>query len=186
MTKEQFLSELKKSLLSLPTDERNDILHDYEEYFTMGIRDGKTEEEIATSLGTPEQIGKELAAVHHVETVDGSDSTGNFFRALWAVVGLGFFNLIIVLGPFIALAALIFSGWAVSILFTLAPVGVIVNIVIHPEIFEPYNLFFSIGLAGMGLFIGILMYYLTRWVKKGFVKYFKFNVRMVKGGLKHA
>lgn len=186
MTREQFLSGLKKSIMSLPADERIDIVHDYEEYFTLGLHDGKTEEEIAASLGSPEQIGKELAAVHRVKTVDGSDSTGNFFRALWAVIGLGFFNLVIVLGPFIALAAIIISGWAVSISFTLSPVGVLINTVIYPEIFEPYNLFFSIGLAGIGLFIGIMMYYLTRWVKKVFIKYFKFNVRMVKGGMKRA
>lgn len=184
MRKEHFLAELKRAITSLPPEEQNEILLDYEEYFTIGKQDGKTEEEIAISLGSPEQIGKELTAVHHVQSAEGS--TGNFFRALWAVVGLGFFNLVIVLGPFIAIALCVAAGWIVAVSFTLAPIGVLLNTVIHPQIFELYNLFFSVGLAGVGLLIGVLMFYATNWLKRAFVQYFKFNVRMVKGGMKHA
>jgi len=183
--KDQFLFRLKKALKSFPVEEQNDILNDYEEYFSNGVKDGKTEEEIAASLGSPEQLGKELTAMHHVENVEGRNTTSNFFRALWAVIGLGFFNLVIVLGPFLALASIIIAGWIVSITFVLAPVGVLINTVLYPEIFAAYNMFFSIGLTGLGLLIGISMYYVTIWMKNKFIQYFKFNVRMVKGGMNH-
>lgn len=186
MNQGQFLSKLKEAIQTLPQAERDDILYDYEEYFSNGLADGKTEEEISASLGSPEQLGKELSAVYYVDAVQDNGTTGNFFRAFWAVISISFFNLLIVAGPLIALAALLFSGWVVAVSFSLTLVGVLINTLIYPEIFEPFNLFLSTGLTGAGLLIGIGMYAVTGWMKRWFVKYFQFNVRMVKGGMKHA
>ncbi len=186
MRKEQFISRLRAVLGGLPSDEKNDILNDYEEYFSMGLQNGETEEEIAASLGSPEQLGKELSAVHHVEIAEDTSSAGSFFRALWAVIGLSFFNLIIVLGPFLALAGVLIAGWIVAVSFTLSPVGVLINTAIYPEVFELFNLFFTLALAGLGLLVGRWMFSLTVWMKNMFVRYFKYNLRMVKGGMKNA
>lgn len=186
MDKRQFLSKLEKAILTLPRNERDDILYDYEEYFSNGLADGKTEEEISSSLGSPEQLGKELSAVYYVDAVQESGTTRNFFRAFWAVISLSFFNLLIVAGPLIALASLLFAGWVVAVSFSLTLVGVLINTLIYPEIFEAFNIFISIGLTGAGLLIGICMYAVTGWMKHWFVKYFQFNVRMVKGGMKYA
>lgn len=35
--KENYINELRNSLKSLPSDERKDILYDYEEHFQMGL-----------------------------------------------------------------------------------------------------------------------------------------------------
>lgn len=186
MTKEQFLSKLDASLNKLPSQEKQDILQDFEEHFAMGLAEGKTEEQIAESLGSPQQIAKDLIATYHVEKVEATATTANIFRAVWAVIGLGFFNLVIVLGPFIALVALIVAGWTVAGAFIVSPLLVIINTVMYPEIFQFFDLFFSIGLTGLGLFIAIGMYFATRAVTSGFVRYLKFNVRVVKGGMKDA
>ncbi|MDW0116015.1 DUF4097 family beta strand repeat-containing protein [Sporosarcina thermotolerans] len=60
MTENQFIMELEQALKRLPTEERNDILQDIREYFSNGKADGKTETEIASSLGTPDKIAAEL------------------------------------------------------------------------------------------------------------------------------
>lgn len=60
MTENQFINELENALKRLPTDERNDILQDIREYFSDGREDGKAEEEIAASLGSPAKIAAEL------------------------------------------------------------------------------------------------------------------------------
>ena len=60
MTEKQFISELENAMRQLPGEERNDILHDIREYFTNGREDGKTESEIANSLGSPAKIAEEL------------------------------------------------------------------------------------------------------------------------------
>ena len=60
MTENQFIVELENALKQLSSEERNDILQDIREYFTNGREDGKTEREIADSLGSPEKIAEEL------------------------------------------------------------------------------------------------------------------------------
>lgn len=61
MTEQQFLYELELALTSLPAEERNDILSDIKEYFSNGREDGKSDREIAASLGSPKEIAEELS-----------------------------------------------------------------------------------------------------------------------------
>ncbi|MBP0724987.1 DUF1700 domain-containing protein [Bacillus sp. RG28] len=184
MNKEKFLKQLNLSLKKLSSNERHDILQDYEEHFAIGLEEGKTEEEIASSLGSPTQIAKELLASYHLEKVEATVTTGNIIRAVWAVIGLGFFNLVIVLGPFLALLALLLSGWVMGIGFVLAPLLVLIDAVVNFGTFEFFSLFISLALCGIGLFILIGMLPVTKSVVNGFVRYLKYNASIVKGGLK--
>lgn len=70
MTEQQFLRELELALTKLPTDERNDILSDIKEYFRNGREDGKTEIDIASSLGSPKEIAQELLENHVPEKIE--------------------------------------------------------------------------------------------------------------------
>ena len=67
MTENQFISEFETALKRLPAEERNDIIQDIKEYFTNGREDGKSESEIAASLGSPEKIADELLASYSFE-----------------------------------------------------------------------------------------------------------------------
>ncbi|WP_066073885.1 DUF1700 domain-containing protein [Neobacillus soli] len=184
MTKEQFLKQLDSALSRLSTVERQDILQDYIEHFDIGLEEGKTEVQIAASLGSPNQIAKELLASYHLEKVETTASAGNIFRAVWAAIGLGFFNLVIVLGPFVALLGVFVAGWATGAAFICSPLLVLVNAVINPDTFLLFDVFISMALCGIGLFIAIGMYFATKALTRGFVRYLKFNVTLVKGGLK--
>ena len=62
MTENQFISELETAISRLPEEERNDILIDIREYFSNGREDGKTDDEIASSLGSPVKIAEDLLA----------------------------------------------------------------------------------------------------------------------------
>jgi uncharacterized membrane protein len=182
MNKEQFLKQLNESLKRLSLEEQEDILQDYEEYFAIGMEKGKTEQEISTSLGNPKQISKELLASYHLGQVEQSTSAGNVMRAVWAVIGSGFFNLVIVLGPFMALVGVVIAGWASAIAFILAPFGVIFSLAVGN--FQLFDLFFAFGLSGIGIFIAMGMFVATSALTKGFIRYLKFNASLVKGGLK--
>ncbi len=185
MTEKGFLNELDSALKRISLEERQDILSDYQEHFIIGKEAGKTEEQIVEALGSPSKIAKELLALYHLEKAEINHTTGNMFRAVWAAIGLGFFNLIIVLGPFIALLGIIFAGWVSGLAFAISPLLVFVNIVISPGTFELSDLFISLTFSGFGLFIIIGMYYVTKLLNKGFMRYLKFNTSLVKGGLKH-
>ena len=67
MTENQFISELETALKRLPAEERNDIIQDIREYFTDGREDGKSESEIAASLGSPANIAEELLGSYSFE-----------------------------------------------------------------------------------------------------------------------
>lgn len=186
MNKSEFFAELEAPLKDLISSERIDVIRDFEEHFIIGLEEGKSEEEISAALGSPEKIAKELLATYHIERVETTVTTGNVFRAVWAVIGLGFFNLVIVLGPFMALAGIVFAGWITSIAFITSPLLVIFGSVIFIGSFVLFDLFLSIGLAGLGLFIAIGMFFVTRLLISGLVKYLKFNVDFVKRGMEHA
>lgn len=183
MNKETFIQQLHSSLKKLAEDERQDIIQDYEEYFNIGLEEGKTEEQISDALGDPNQIAKELLASYHLNRVEKSASAGNIMRAVWAVIGLGFFNFVIVLGPFIALVGIVVAGWAVAIGFILSPIGALMNVVIGS--FRLFDLFLSLGLCGLGIFVGIGMFVATKALGNGFIRYLQYNVSLVKGGIKH-
>lgn len=185
MTEREFLNELDSALRRIALEERQDILSDYREHFTIGKEAGKTEEQIAAALGSPNKIAKELLALYHLEKAQTNHTTGNIFRAVWAAIGLGFLNLIIVLGPFMALLGVVFAGWISGVMFVLSPLLVLVSTVIYPDGSELSDLFISLTLSGIGLFIIIGMYYVTKILNKGFMRYLKFNISLVKGGLKH-
>lgn len=182
MTKEQFLKQLDASLHKLSKSERQDILQDYTEHFTIGLEEGKTEEEIAASLGSPSQIASELLASYHLEK---KSSAGNIIRSVWTAIGLGFFNLVIVLGPFIGLVGVIFGLWAAGATLTLTPLIVLVSAIINPGTTQFYDFFFSLACCGLGLFLIIGMIFVSKFFLKGVVRYLKFNVSLVKGGLKN-
>ncbi|APB38012.1 MULTISPECIES: HAAS signaling domain-containing protein [Heyndrickxia] len=185
MNKKQFLSKLESSLKNLPANERQDILQDFEEHFAIGLQEGKTEEQMSASLGSPHQIAKDMVAAYHLERVETKATFGNILRAVWATIGLGFFNLVIVLGPFIALAGIIFSGWITGIVFLASPFLFLINILLYPETFTLFYLFVSIATCGIGFFVVIGMYFATRTLMQGFIRYLRWNVNLIKGGLKN-
>lgn len=185
MNREQFMRSLERNLKKLRQEERQDILQDFAEHFDIGIENGKTEEEIAASLGSPQQIAKELLAQHYIKEAESTYSAGNILKAAWASLSLGFFNFTIVLGPLVALFALVFSGWVIGITFLAAPLLVVFKLIVHTEAFHIFDLFISLTMCGLGILISLGMMYVSRMVFQWFARYLRFNIKLVKGGLKH-
>src|SRR5690625_7953112 len=100
-------------------------------------------------------------ATFHIGQVESNVSAVNIVRAVWADIGLSFFNLIIVLGPFIAVVAIIFAGWVTSISFVASPLLFVFNTIIYPQYFIAIALYFSVGLCGLVVFICVGMYFST-------------------------
>ncbi|MGG4393630.1 DUF1700 domain-containing protein [Paenibacillus thiaminolyticus] len=84
MHKEYFLLKLKYGLMSLPAEDRDEILAEYSAHFAFGEQQGRTEEEIARELGDPEELAVELLGAR-----DEGDSGGN---EGWAEQPAGFYR----------------------------------------------------------------------------------------------
>ena len=189
MDKVQFLTRLKRSLSRLPENEKKEILYDYEEHFRTGLDEGKTEEEIARSLGNPNVLGK----LFHIDALleEGREGkhAGAVVRAVFASLGLGFFNIIFILGPFSALLAGLISLWASAASLALSGLAVILSLILQPLLpafidFGGLNIAFAIfaavGASALGLLALIGMVYITRWFLLITEKYIRFNLRIIK------
>ena len=56
MNKKDFINKLSSYLAGVPVEERQDVINDFEDHFKEGIAEGRTEEEIAESLGDPKAL----------------------------------------------------------------------------------------------------------------------------------
>ncbi|MBW9147157.1 DUF1700 domain-containing protein [Clostridium sp. CM027] len=188
MNKNEFMKELSRNLSNLREEEKQDILIDYDEYFTIGAEKGRSEEDIAISLGEPRTIAKQLRANYMIEKAQNTKSSANIGRAIIAAVGLGFFN-IILLGPFIGIVGVLIGLYATAFGFTISGIGVVLGTFLK-LIFPSYismdvNWIISIAI-GMGLSaVGALMFigckHLTKWLYKVTIKYLKTNIKIING-----
>ena len=102
MTRDAFLQALRRGLRGLPAAEADDIVLDYTAHFADAMEAGRSEAEIAVSLGDPARLVGELGAEARLKQWETSRNPRTFLTAGAAVIGLQAFNLFILL-PVLAL-----------------------------------------------------------------------------------
>ena len=102
---------------TLPAEDLEDLLSDYREHFRLGKADGRSEDELFRSLGSPDDVAREIRATHLVKKAEHSCSCRNIFHAVYATLGLGLFNLVFVLVPFLLLIAMLLLVFAIGVVF---------------------------------------------------------------------
>jgi uncharacterized membrane protein len=132
MNRAHFMAQLRDGLAGLHHTDISDILADYESHFADGAADGRTQEEVATALGDPARVARELRAEVGFRRWEENRSAGNFMGVVLALLGLATIDFIILLPVLCALAA-IFFGLSVAclglivggsfLLFNLLPFG---------------------------------------------------------------
>jgi uncharacterized membrane protein len=188
MNKKDFINKLSVNLHGIPGDEKKDILNDFEEHFNEGLLAGRTEEEISQSLGDPKIIARQLKAAIQVNKAQKNVSALNITKAVFATIGIGFFNLIFVLGPFIAIiftlvalfiCAVAFgaggvAGFLTSIFEPIFPQNIVLNI--NPVA----AVFMSIAVTCFGVLFFIGDIYLAKLLYRNFLNYIKVNIRLIR------
>ena len=193
MKKEEFLKQLENVISGLPLSEKDEIMADYEEHFSVGVEAGRSESEIVASLGSPSSIGKQLRADYHIKKAENKVSASSIFRAVIATASLGFFNLIFVVGPFFGLLFLFGGLVAFGIgMVGSSVVGFIASLfaVFSPALIDRFiylgvspivGMLLSVALAGFGILFLIGCWYLAKWFYRGTVAYLKFNISIIQG-----
>lgn len=187
MTRLQFLNELNHLLGKIPEKERIDILYDYESHIQSAIENGKTEEEAVSDLGTPQSIANDILAMGTKEESDiftEKPSTGasiDMGRAIFVFAGLLLFNLVFVVGPVAGIAGTLIGFYAASFACLITPIGLVINLFTHEA---PMFLAFCFVLAttSFGYLFFLLTHFLAKWFLKILIRYWKFNVNLMKGG----
>ncbi len=190
MTREQFLSDLKRALGRMSEQEKREILYDYEEHFRVGIAEGKREEDISRALGNPRMLGKSYAIDALLEDrADGErPSAGAVVRAVFASIGLTFVNVIFVLGPWLGLVGGMIGLWAAAVSLPIAGVGAVlapVAVLVAPGYVSLGGLspalviFGGLGVAGLGLLAVLGMWKLSQLFVQMTAAWVRFNTRAV-------
>lgn len=185
------MNSLNASLAGFSTEERSDIIYDYEEHFSIGLQSGKSEDEICRELGDPDNIAKQYKINSTIERASSVPSAGNIFRAVLASIGLGLMNLIFVLGPFLGVAAILFALWVTSCSIIFAGIITTFSIVLS-AIFPGFVslsgfippiavILFGIGLTALGLLLFMGSSNIYKLFFRCTVKYLKMNINIITG-----
>jgi uncharacterized membrane protein len=174
---------------TLPKEELDDILSDYSEHFSIGKANGRTDGELWKSLGSPEDVAREIRVMHLVKKAEDNRSCKNIVHAVVATLGLGLFNLVFVLVPFILLVLMLFVILLVGVMITFGGITGIVWSLLQMAGLSAFSvwysplagMFISIGMTTTGLLVMIGNYYLGRFFYHVCIRYLKWNIRVITG-----
>lgn len=177
--------------------ERAELLADYDQHFVLGLREGKSEEEIARDLGRPEEIAREALGArydaHKSSDISGEDpfyastyrerqppgSRNRAARNFFTVVGLIFLNLMFMIPIGLSLWSVWLTLASLSLL-ALAPLAAAVDYLFLGHL-EKAEIFVAIGLFGIGILFAIASKFVFRAFKVITLQYIRWNARLIKG-----
>jgi uncharacterized membrane protein len=203
MQKTEYINQLKKELSDLPTNEVDDIIRDQEEFIREALAAGRSESEFLQSIGTPADLAKNIKAELKYEKAESKiESAEKDFHlsiklksvvaAVLALLVLAPFNLIFVLGPFLALLGILLGGWVFSFVFgavSLAALVLFFATIIHSggTVWAMLATFFGFlsGLAFSMVMIAT-MYFVSLLVLKIVTRYLRWNLNFLKVSAKNS
>ena len=115
MTKAEFLDRLRQGLRGIPKSAGEEIMADYEGHFADGLAAGRSEQEIAAALGDPIRLARELRANAGIQQWEEKRSPANAVGAVFAVLGLGVIDILILLPILIPPVVVIFVIYIVAL-----------------------------------------------------------------------
>jgi len=184
MTRADFLARLKRGLVGLPTSTAAEILNDYEAHFDDGAEAGRSEAEVASALGDPDRLARELKAEAGIKRWRQEQNPSAAAAAVFAVLGLGALDILILLPILMGVIGTVF-GFGVAVIALFFSGGVVM-------VAGPFAGFPGGGvaafLAGLGLmaaavFFGALLAVFTIWLVNGLVWFARLHYRLLKPAL---
>ena len=97
MNKSAFLRILRDGLDGLPGQDIDEIVGDYGAHFDEGLAAGRSEQDIATALGDPRRLARELRAETGLRRWENHRSLRNSASALLALGGLAAVDILLLL-----------------------------------------------------------------------------------------
>lgn len=177
MNKVDFILELNEKLYGAPSEEIEKSLDYYSEMIDDYIEDGLLEEEAVASVGTPEEIAKQIIADIPLAKIAKNrfkpKKRLNAFQIVLIVLGspiwlsLGICAVAVVLSVYVSLWSVIISLWAVfTSLVACAFAGVVagVTLAIYSNIYSGIAL---IGASFLCAGLSIFMFYFCKLATKG-------------------
>ena len=158
MTRLEFITKLKAGLTGLAETTSAEVIADYEAHFSEGLQAGRSESEIAESLGDPARLSKELRAEAGLKQWEDKKTPSSAISAMFALLGLGAIDIIFLLPLILGIAGAL-AG------FFMASFGVFIAggavFAVGPFSDWPGG-FWAMALAGLALMaLAVVMFSLT-------------------------
>lgn len=115
MTRAEFMGRLRRGLVGMPTAAAADIASDYESHFEDGAADGRSEAEVAAALGDPDRLARELRAEAGAQRWHQEKNPSAAAGAVFAVLGLGAIDLLILLPIFMSVVGVLFGFFMAAV-----------------------------------------------------------------------
>jgi uncharacterized membrane protein len=150
MNRVAFLKTLRDGLAGLPAHEIDDILADYAAYFDEAHASGRSEEEVATALGDPRRLARELRAETGLRRWENHRSLRNSTTVLLALGGLAAVDIVFLLPLLFAVTVAVLAIGLVIFVLGIVGFGLLLSLL---KIWQFASIAAIVGraLAGIGL-----------------------------------
>ncbi|EPY13702.1 MULTISPECIES: HAAS signaling domain-containing protein [Paenibacillus] len=179
MNKQSYLAEMAKLLRPLSKVERDEVLLDYSEHFDYAIDAGRPMSEIISKLGAPSSIANEILAQYEIRKASDTQSFRNLLRAVRVTIRVSILNLVFVLVPFIVTLVLLGGYYFLTAALLSSPILFLIQHNFSASFFQ--DIFYILGLFGLGLLCGIGVVRVTRWYYKTVLRYLNYNLSIIRG-----
>lgn len=115
MTRDAFLMRLRQGLAGLPPAAITDIMADYEAHFAEAGAHGRSDEQVVQALGDPARLARELRAEAALGRWEEQRNPTAAAGAIFAVLGLGALDLLILAPVLIAVGGVLFGLFCAAI-----------------------------------------------------------------------
>jgi uncharacterized membrane protein len=186
MNKQVFMRQLAEGLKKLPKVEVDDIIADFEEYFTCAASEGGSEEELCARLGDPKKIAKEYSVQKYIEDAKKERSAKNMAKAFFSTAGLGIIDFLyvvfVVVTGYIGISALYIAVCAIGLAAIASLVFTVVYFGVLGIIAGCLGVFTSVLLLGLSVLAFIGMIQVGRLFRKGNMLFLNGISERIKGG----
>lgn len=184
MTRNEFLSRLRKGLDGLPTLTIDDFMADYQAHFDDAAAAGRSETEVASALGDPARLARELRIEAGAKSWETSKTPSSAVSAVLAILGLGALDIFVLLpiaggvaGTLIGLLAACLGFFIVGgVAFALGPFAMLPGGWLAAVLV-------GAGIMLLSAALGAALLALCVWLVNGLVWYARLHYRVLKPAL---
>ena len=109
MSRTAFIAALREGLRGMAPASIDEVVADYEGHFTEGAAAGRSEQDIASALGDPSRLARELRAEAGLKRWETERNPSAAASAVFAVLGLGAIDIIFLLPILLTVVSVIFA-----------------------------------------------------------------------------